>query len=95
MRKGYAIFLFGCVLFEEVVSCITRGCVVSRSIAPLAGNRYKVATTHAQRALLLREREDDGEGLEGSHELLLQFCYLCFGELQARLLFLYQVHHTA
>ena len=22
MRKGYAIFLFGCVLFEEVVSCM-------------------------------------------------------------------------
>ena len=46
---------------------IARGCVASRSIAPLAGNRYKVATTHAQRALLLAERENYGEGLEGSH----------------------------
>ena len=93
MRKGYAIFLFGCVLFEEVVSCMQE--VVSLGeVLPLAGNRYKVATTHAQRALLLREREDDGESLEGIHELFLQFCYLCFGELQAFLLFLYQVHHT-
>ena len=78
--QGLCDFLFGCVLFEEVVSCIARGCVASRSIAPLAGNRYKVATTHAQRALLLRESEDDGEGLEGSHELFFQFGDLSFGE---------------
>ena len=88
-------FLFCCVLFEEVVSCNARGCVASRSIAPLAGNRYKVATTHAQRALLLAKRENYGEGLEGGEELFLQFCDLCFGEFQARLRFLYQVHQTA
>ena len=45
--------------------------------------------------LLLAKRENYGESLEGSEELFLQFCYLCFGELQALLLFLYQVHHTA
>ena len=45
--------------------------------------------------LLLAKREDDGEGVEGSHELLLQFGDLCFGEFQSLLLFLYQVHHTA
>ena len=79
MRKGYAIFLFGCVLFEEVVSCMQE--VVSLGeVLPLAGNRYKVATTHAQRALLLREREDDGEGFEGSHELFFQFGNLSFVE---------------
>ena len=30
--------------------------------------------------LLFAKREDDGEGLEGSHELLLQFGDLSFGE---------------
>ena len=93
MRKGYAIFFWVCRL-AEVVSCYARGCVASRSIAPLAGNRYKVATTHAQRALLLREREDDGEGLEGSHELLLQVGDLSFGEGQVCLLFLDHIYHA-
>ena len=80
MRKGYAIFCLVVSSLRRLCLAIARGCVASRSIAPLAGNRYKVATTHAQRALLLREREDDGEGLEGSHELLLQFGDLSFGE---------------
>ena len=44
---------------------------------------------------LLAQAQDHGEGVEGSHKLLLQFCYLCFGEFQSLLLFLYQVHHTA
>ena len=44
--------------------------------------------------LLLAKRENYGEGLEGGEELFLQFCYLCFGELQASILFLYQIHHT-
>ena len=64
MRKGYAIFLFGCVLFEE------------------------------ERALLLAKREDDGEGLECSHELFFQFGDLSFVEGQVCLLFLDHIYHT-
>ena len=45
--------------------------------------------------LLLAKRQNYGEGLEGGEELFLQFGDLSFGELQARLLFLYQLHHTA
>ena len=45
--------------------------------------------------LLLAKRQNYGKGLEGGEELFLQFCYLCFGEFQSLLLFLYQVHHTA
>jgi hypothetical protein len=44
--QGLCDFFWVCRL-AEVVSCYARGCVASRSIAPLAGNRYKVATTHA------------------------------------------------